>query len=237
MSDLVVGCPVRQRGWVIKQWFEHVEHACTLARVEPTYVFVVDPQDETARLLLELITAKDRICRFSWCKEDVEAPDERRWNHERFTRMVELRNQLLSQVRELAPKHFLSLDSDILLHPQTITALLESAETYDAVGGATYMTSTGTEFPSCGWYRGMEGFIRHPMEAVGVVHVGVIMAIKMMTPAAYAVDYEFSVQGEDIGWSVACERAGLRFGWDNRQISKHICEPAALHQIDERCGW
>lgn len=235
MTTLVVGCPVRQRTWIIKQWFEHVEHACRIASVEPIYAFVADHDDETVQELSTLMLVHSRRAVFAWCTEDLTEPDTRKWDHDRFGRMVELRNQLLHLVRQLAPDYFLSLDSDILLHPQVIQSLLD-VEGYDAVGGATFMGS-GTHLPSCGWHQGMEGLVRREMEAKGVVRVGVIMAIKLMAPAAYAVDYEFSVQGEDIGWSVACERAGLRLAWDNRFTSKHVMEPAHLGQIDPRCGW
>lgn len=236
-SELVVGCPVRQRSWIIKHWFDHVEDACHIAGVEPVYAFVADPDDETAQLLAVLTLSRGRDCHFEWTKENLAQPDERDWNHHRFHRMVELRNQLLGLVRELEPDRFLSLDSDILLHPQAVTTLLESTKRFGAVGGATYMSSTGLEFPSCGWNQGMSGFVRRPMEAKGVIPVGVIMAIKAMTPAAYAVDYEFHVQGEDIGWSLACERAGVRLGWDNRNCSKHVMVAKDLNRIDERCGW
>lgn len=237
MTALVVGCPVRQRAWIIEKWFLHVEHACRLAEIEPVYVVVADPKDETTRLLQYLADLKSRRCVVSSCDEDLSGTDQRNWNHDRFGRMVELRNQLLETVRELAPDRFLSLDSDILLHPQVVTTLLQTADTYDAAGGATYMTSVGLEFPSCGWNRGMDGFIRRPMEQAGVIKVGVIMAIKMMTPAAYAIDYEFNIQGEDIGICSAWQRAGLTIGWDNRHVSKHVMSPADLDKIDPRCGY
>lgn len=236
-TELVVGCPVRQRQWIIDKWFTHVEHACRVADVKPVYAFVADPDDETARQLAVMTLAKGRECHFAWCKEDLAATDERTWNHDRFGRMVELRNQLLGLVRELEPEHFLSLDSDILVHPQTVTSLAGAVRGFDAVGGGTFMTPTGIEFPSCGWYRGMQGLMRHPMEARGVVPVGVIMAIKLMSPVAYEVDYEFNLQGEDIGWSLACERAGLHLGWDNRHYSKHIMGPGDRDRVDDRCGW
>jgi hypothetical protein len=51
------------------------------------------------------------------------------------------------------------------------------------------------------------------------------------------VDYEFSAQGEDIGWSLACERAGLKFAWDNRFVSKHVMAPEHLGRIDPRWDW
>lgn len=236
--DLVVGCPVRRREWIIEDWFAHVEAACQQAAVHPTYTFVADRDDPTAKQVADLAQVHGRACFFEWCKEDLSVADERTWGQPgRYDRMVKLRNQLLGLVRDLEPAHFLSLDSDILLHPQMLVSLAGAMSGFDAVGGATYMTPTGTQYPSCGWYRGMEGLVRHPMEAQGVVPVGVIMAIKLMGPAAYAVDYEFNHQGEDIGWSLACERAGLTLGWDNRQWSKHVMGPGALGQIDGRCGW
>jgi hypothetical protein len=53
-------------------------------------------------------------------------------------------------------------------------------------------------------------------------------ALKLLSPIAYAVDYELHPQGEDIGWSRACQLAGVKLGWDNRHVSSHIMSPVVL---------
>jgi hypothetical protein len=71
----------------------------------------------------------------------------------------------------------------------------------------------------------------------GCFPVGVIMAIKLMTPPAYNVDYEWNHQGEDIGWSLAALARGLKLGWDSRTTTKHVFYPHLLDEVDPRCGY
>jgi len=231
--ELVVGCPVRQRSWIMHSWFDHVEAAAVEVGVKPKYVFVGNRDDPTAELIVDRWAYTDRFCDFVTVDEPS-GPDERRWNQDRFRHMVELRNRLLAEVQWLQPTYFLSLDSDILLHPKVLVYLFESIEQFGAVGGAAYMSETGVHFPNCGRLVGMEGFNRQAMEHVGVIPVDVIMALKLMTPAAYGIDYELHPQGEDIGWSAACARAGVKLGWDNRAISRHVMSPRMLNEKDPR---
>ena len=149
--------------------------------------------------------------------------------------MVRLRNILLESVRTLEPDIFLSLDSDILLHPNTIMNLIESLDNYDAVGGRCYMYPMGTREPSYGALDRRE-FIRGE-DFGGICQAGVLMGIKMMSPKAYNVDYRFSHFGEDIGWSHACRDLDLTLGWDGRTINKHLLNPEMLNIIDERVGF
>lgn len=234
---LVVGCPVRQRSWVITHWLDHVEAAAAAVGVTPHYLFVGNPQeDQTFPVLANHCAYLQRTWAVSRTNEP-DATDTRVWDEDRFAHMVVLRNQLLGAVRELKPDYFLSLDSDILLHPEALTHLFESIERFGAVAGATFMTPKGTQCPNYGWLSGMTGLSRREPTHVGVIPVGVIMALKLMTPAAYGVDYELHPQGEDIGWSAACARAGVKFGWDNRSVSKHVMSPESLQVVDDRAGW
>jgi hypothetical protein len=194
-----------------------------------TYAFVVDPDDEETLAVIQRRPA-DII---EW--PNGRSADQRDWGPDRYEQMVELRNRLLGRVRQLAPSWFLSLDSDILLHPQTLTNLLESTERFDAVGGRTYMTPGDTTCPSWGTVTHSGGLRRS--DAEGVFPIQVIMAIKLMSPAAYDVDYEYHAHGEDLGWAAACRRRGLRLGVDARVANKHVMSPAMLERTDPRCGF
>lgn len=215
-------------------WFDHVEAALAVAGLPAGYAFAVSAGDETLPILQERSDNSALIA----VSSEPEAYEERQWHQRhRIDRMVEVRNLLLATVRVAAPDVFISVDSDILLHPQAIAELLEGLGRFDAVGGGTFLTELGDQFPSCGWVLGNDGFRRERMEHQGTIPVGVIMAVKAMSPAAYAVDYQHNGQGEDIGWSVAAARAGLKLGWDNRHYSKHVMTRAALDRVDERCGF
>lgn len=231
-EEFLVGCPVYKRAWALPRWFEHLGEACELAGVEPVYVFIVDPDDEET---IECISAQDG----AGYVYAVAGPnmDARNWGKDRFEWMVKLRNELLGVVRLVEPRLFLSLDSDIMLHRDALKNMMETIESCDAVGGKTYMTENGTAFPS--WAnigKGIgKGLIRY--EADGQFSVQAIMAIKLMSPRAYNIDYQFHPHGEDIGWSIACREAGLKLMWDGRVASKHVMKPSSIDFVDARVGF
>lgn len=230
---IAVGCPVYKRGWILRYWFDAVEAAFAKANLEPVYVFVGDPKDsDSFGAVDDALDMYDREVYLSWVEESEHTPTDRTWNPHRYHRMVYVRNELLDVVRKIGPDYFFSLDSDILLHPDTLVNLLESIDRFDAVGGKTYMTPFGNQFPSYGYMPGLKRF-----DESGVFPVDVIMAIKLLSPLAYKVDYMYHDYGEDIGFSLACLDKGLRLGWDGRTTSKHVMDPAGLDRIDERCGF
>lgn len=228
--QLLVGCPVSHRHWILPQWFQHVSQACATANLAVRYVFVGDPSDPSFEVIGQLAPNAITVEVI-----DTRSDDRRIWRPSRYHKMVELRNLLLSAVRTEEPELFLSLDSDILLHPQALALLKEDLDRFDAVGARCYMTKSGPSAPSYA-NLGREGALRRP-DAFGVFACQVIMAAKLMTPPAYRVDYRFHIQGEDIGWSLACAEAGLRLGWDGRVASKHIVVPSMLNTVDERVGF
>lgn len=240
---LLIGCPVRDRAWIMPRWFEHVEAALERARLRASFVFVAPAGDETEPVIYRHGPARCLVLH----SDEGDQP-ERGWADEaRVRHLVDLRNRLLRHVRAAGPDAYLSLDSDVLLAPEAIADLVESLGSgrFGAVGGATFMSAlhdspgvpASQDFPSCGWVRGMDGFQRQAIEHRGVIPVGVIMAVKMMSPRAYWIDYQLRREGEDVGWSLACEAAGVRLGWDNRHPSKHVMARHHLDRVDERCGF
>lgn len=228
--NLLIGCPVSHREWILPAWFDHIRAASDTAGISAEFIFVCHPQDPSWDLIRG--DAPDATM--------IAAPfhrgtDQRRWNAQRYEQMVDLRNGLLAGVRRAEPDLFLSLDSDILIHPDQLKFMIESVERFDAIGGRCYMTSSGTRFPS--WGRFVRSGSMQRVDAEGVFGVDIIMAIKLMTPAAYAVNYALDLQGEDIGWSRNATAAGLRLGWDGRVIAKHVLAPHLLTPVDPRVGF
>lgn len=237
---LAAGCPVHRREWIIEPWFDHVEAAADAAGETPVYLLAAAREDPTVDMLRALAHGRGRDIMFAWTGEDpAERPQKQRsWNAQRYLEMTALRNQLLGLVREIEPTAFLSVDSDILLHPAAITDLTESLGRFDAVGGGAYMMEW-RKLPNVAWYDpGHWALDRKEIEHVGVMPADIIMAVKLMSPAAYAVDYVTHPDwGEDIGWSLACKGAGLKLGWDNRHYNKHVLKPWMLDGVDKRLGW
>lgn len=234
-TDLVVGGPVN-RTWCAEKWFEHVTIACKHADLTPEYVFVVPAHDEEVRSeLLSISSAYGRPATIIPVKEPQRA-DQRVWHLGRYAHMAMLRNRVMEEVREIAPRWFLSLDSDLLIAPDSISCALNEINRFDAVGFRTFMAPHGKDFPSYGMLKGDALFHRVDMED-GCIKVDAIMAAILMSPEAYAIGYESHPSGEDIWWSKACTSAGLRLGWNTKSLAKHCMEPEALDRIDLRVGF
>lgn len=217
---LLVGCPLSDRAWAIIDWLEHVVVAERMTGEETRFIFAGNPADPTFRIVEELVPSSRLTI------VDTGEPlrnDDRTWyDPRRYDHMVDVRNALLGGVRDVAPDLFLSIDSDIWCHPQHIKLMMEALgeRGWDAVGGKTHMTYGTGLHPS--YYVERNEYTFDRTNAYGCFAVDVIMAIKMMSPAAYNVDYEFHTEGEDTGWSKAARRAGLKLGWEGTVISKHI---------------
>lgn len=231
---LVVGCPVRQREWIIRDWAVHLAAACWHAGIEDHEIVAVGHRDDVT---IKALRCQSRPLHVVEVDEPA-AADERDWTAPgRYEHMARLRNLLLGRVRELEPEYFLSLDSDILIHPLALASMgkLLHERSFGAVGGKAHMKPHGRRAPSYASLTAAGGLLR--FDSSGQFPVDVIMAIKLMTPAAYHVDYVEDGRAEDVGWSKAARAAGLTLGWDGTHTSKHVMTPEMLHEVDERCGY
>lgn len=235
--SLVVGCPIKDRAWIIPFWFGYMHAACAAAGLSPHVVFVGDP--ETDPYTFNAIV--DEMSHHSIDVSYVTVPGDgecytRDWTPERYDHMVLLRNALLQHVRELDPALFWSLDSDILPAESALSSAIEMLGSFDAVGMRCFMTGgADLSCPSFGMVN--DGGLTRGDQPDGHFPVDVIMASKLMTRKAYNVDYSFHPQGEDVGWSANARAAGCKLGWDGRSASKHVMSPSELDVIDERVGF
>lgn len=236
--QLLIGCPIHAREWAYTKWYEAARISATLAGYKPDdigFIYVLDRNDIEMKHYIQATTRDHRhfITTNQTCPSK-----ERVWNETRYREMVYLRNSLLEGVRHIGPQIFLSLDSDILLHPLTIKNLIETLQGKDcaAVGGKTYMTERGVDYPSYANMIPSTGALLRS-DTDGVIPVEVIMAIKLMSPEAYNVDYRYHDKGEDIGWSQAVRATGQKLIFDGRVASKHLMKPEMLDKVDARCGF
>ncbi len=240
-KQIFIGAPTVNREWIIHDWINKTFGAISSLSDDFDFGFMmVSPEYDKGTKAVEDFCLAMNHCFYHVVVEDKKEDDKRHWNHDRYHRMVYLRNLLLDRIRLVNPDYFLSLDTDILLHRDCISNLIDTQKSLmaDAVGGKTYMTTRGVMSPSYGMFRQQQvsqGIRRR--DSAGVIKVDVIMAIKLMTPAAYAVDYEFHTHGEDLGWSAACKRKGLSLYWDGKVTNKHVMEPRMLNEIDLRVGF
>lgn len=230
---VLIGAPVCAREWCIRRWLEHAATSAEVAGVEYSFVLLGGIEDPTFAVV-EQLPEYDVACVYV---DEDRTFDRRDWRQSRFQRMTELRNRLLGFVRQNKQDYFLSLDTDVLLHPEAITNMIATQEEmgWDAVGGYCYLTQNR----ACPSYAHLPSpvFLNRPDLHRTIARCDVLMAIALMTEKAWSIDYEFNGKGEDIGHALAMRRARLRVGVDARVINKHLYQRDMLDRIDGRCGW
>ena len=234
MTKMLIGCPVKDRNWILPFWKIYVE-AAVPSKIQFEYVFAVGKEDQET---LDLLS--------NWPNVHIVLLDEkyskykRNWGDPgRLSFMTYARNELLKKVRELNPNYFLSLDSDILIQRDCISNLLATIREHDkyevaAVGARQYMDQTD---PSCtsGAVFTRNGFSR--IQDFGIHRAELIMAVKLMNRRGFNVDYEDHRHGEDIGWCKAVARNGYTLMYDARVANKHVMHPEWLGIVDKRVGF
>lgn len=235
-TKLLIGCPIRDRAWILPQWKHYVDMSCSVAGIIPSFIFVLGEDDESS---IEIVRDWPNTT-IQLISEPVRS-DVRDWLEPRLRHMVEIRNILLERVRDLTPDYFLSLDSDILLNEMTVINLLEKIETYGpkALGSKTYLSETGHQFTNMGIWANKRKSQLFRDDSTYIRRVDVLMAIKLMTPEAYNVDYVYSPLGEDIGWSgeVQALYSSDSLMWDGSITNKHVMHRDLLDVVDPRIGW
>lgn len=245
MTELVVGAPVHQRAWILPDWLHHLTRAIEhhedpqdLDWDDIVLLFNYGPSNDAT---LEILREAERMRPWSvevLVDETDEHHADRRWSFARYEVMARLRNDLLARVRELAPAHYLSLDTDILLPDGAVHDLLydfEDERGFDAVAPLLYMTPQGKRYPNA--MRLESGTRPKEMHAVTMLQE-VVFAAVMMGPRLYSeVEYAAHSRGEDIGWGLNARQKGMKMGLNPNVVCKHVMKPELLDAVDVRIGW
>lgn len=242
MINLAIGCPIYKRDWIFPYWISCIENQ-NIDFSRTAFVFEVSQNDsKTIEMLIKYRNARPDIPEFILdIKEDVPHFDHeegtRTWSISKYQNMVNLRNSLLSTVRELNPNYFFSLDSDILLtNPNTIQLLIAHLNSgADAVSPLMFMTPIDTMYPSVmNWINepGGQAFRKESYPFGEYFQSDVIMAAKMMSKDVYTnVNYSLHSQGEDLGWCGNAAKLGYRLYSASYIYAAHIMHKQMLQHF------
>jgi len=233
---LVIGCPIYKRSWIFPFWAACMERqSISLSNIG--FVFETSPNDiETKDIILKWKSLHPEIPLFE-INDRSDIPHfehekgSRQWTMSKYHNMINLRNSLLKRVREIQPDYYFSLDSDILIkNPNTLELLMKHVdEGADAVNTLMFMTPFDTKFPSVMTWNNDENNRAHRADSYPLgsfFEADIIMAAKMMSKDTYkSVNYEFHIQGEDLGWCQAAKRAGKRL-----YCASYIYTPHIMHE-------
>lgn len=236
MSRIIVICPVYKREWILPVWFSCIEDQ-TFPLNDLGFIFNIAPDDMgTIEQLIDFHKRHPEIEIFDFIETHGKHTDHyegnRSWNSDRYNFMVLLRNKLLDRVRMIAPERVFSLDTDILLeNPETIQTLYDLTEELDAVAPLCFMTPDSANFPNImSWAFEAKAWRNSREYKLGTLfQVDVIMAAVMMSKRVYmSCDYAWHRQGEDLGWSINCTKAGFKLWSASHIYAPHIMSESAL---------
>jgi hypothetical protein len=230
---LVIACPIYKRDWILPYWIRCIlRQSVDISNIG--FIFEVSPDDKATIDALRVWKHLDKNILFF---DIVERPDiphfehqnnGRQWTLSKYHNMINMRNSILSRVRQYEPDYYFSLDSDILIeNPNTIELLIAHInDGADAVSPLMYMTPVGTAFPSVmSWSNedNQKGSRKTDYPIGTYFQADIIMAAKMMSKKTYMnVNYEFHQQGEDLGWSNNAKKHNLKLFSASYIYAPHI---------------
>jgi hypothetical protein len=231
---IVVGAPVHQRGWILREWFDALaaqtygsDNLIVLlnyGQSDDDTLQIINDQMEDGRFR-SVITLVDKFA--------DHRPD-RAWNEERYATMVRLRNDLLTKVREIQPDYYLSCDTDMLLPPDCIDQLVNDIGDFEAIAPLTHMTPQGR----CPNAFGLDGQRMNLVNVHQVERMFAVFGTVLMTPTMYQqTEYAVHRQGEDIGWAVSAWGKHLDMAIDPHIMVKHVMNQQMLGEVDIRVGF
>lgn len=231
---IVVGAPVHERGWILRDWFDHLAWQ-TIGSDQLSVVLNYGASDDDTAAI---ISAEQQRGRFRAVTILVDAGDDhratRQWGIARYETMVRLRNALLEHVRFAQPEYYLSCDTDMLLAPDTIEKLLaEMHGGWGAIAPLTHMTPAG----KCANAFNVLGERYDPDLGCGVEKVYAAFGTVLMGPLAYGEDYAVHPQGEDIGWAANLWRKRIPVAIAPDIKVKHVMNRQMLDPVDIRIGF
>jgi hypothetical protein len=217
--NLVVGCPCKDRAWVLPEWFD----ALYGQGIELEVICLVSAsEDGTEAMLAEegaTVIMDDRPGR------NTTEIDGHLWGSgATYQYMASLRNQLTDEAIARDADYFFSLDSDIILPPGGLKQLLDYAADHPGVvSPAVNMTVGSTAWNTMDWTDK-----QFPTMAIRPQHeprsgpADVIMAAMLLDRTGMECLWQPHGQGEDVGFCIDAHLKQVPRWWFPEVRCQHL---------------
>lgn len=223
MKKVLIGCPVRNRAWILPRYLESLR-SLDYDPHKIEYCFVVnDSTDNTLEILRNFKYEVLNPVRIINC--NLQGNNGHQRGQYSFFHLAILRNILLDEFLKSDCEYLLSVDSDILLPPNTIKALQKPQS--DIISA---LVCNGHEIGDEGIYnilnRKANGRYEHirnfPSDQVFEVDcTGAAYLIKRKVVEKYRVRYSASRGSEDIGFCEDAKAKGIKIYCNPQVVAKH----------------
>lgn len=224
---VMIGCPVRDRAWILPRYLR-----CLLNLAYPQtqleYAFIINNcLDNTPDVLEDFAQKQTSPVRLVYDNSQTRSGCTR--GYYSFSRLAELRNQLLAQLLDSECDYLFSLDSDILVSPSTLSSLLEnqcdivSALVYNGLINGRQPVYNILERIGADQFVHITNFCRNALLRVDCT--GAAYLIRRKVIAGHGVRYSSRYGAEDIGFCMDAHRKGLKIFCDTRLECCHVMHP------------
>lgn len=243
MSTITIGCPISNREYLIDRYLESIYNLDYPKDKIKLYFLINNCQDGTESVLnrfkfmhskeyLDIKLEKFKLSSFKDKRMD-------QYRNETYKRLTLLRNYIL---QNLDTDYYLSLDSDIMVKPHTITKLLDSNKDIIAclINNDSILQPyrkypfIRTNVLKNDKYGNIVHYYDFPLNSI--VECDYTGAVYLLSKNAYQkCRYDFHEYGEDIPFCLSAKANGFKLYVDTSLIQDHIMCEYQKYCIDNCC--
>lgn len=223
---VLIGCPVRNRGWILPRYLKCVSELDYPAELI-SYAFIVnDSSDDTFTILSEFKEKSAAPVYLTVLNLGNRNPYARGGTN--IKQLVVLRNHLLEFLLTTDCTHLFSVDSDILVPPDALSRLMS----HDLPVVSALVRNDHHISSSPGYYNILEqrGGMYYPLQSFPrgqVIKVDCTGAVYLIQRHVIekGVRYSWHLQGEDVGFCENARGMGIELWCDTGLECEHIMVP------------
>ncbi len=223
MWKVMIGCPVRNRAWILPEYLRCLE-AIDYPHEKIRYCFIInDCVDETQGILENFAQSRPAAVRLLIDNSKIQGYKRGEYS---FQRLAHLRNLLLNEFMHSDCDYLFSVDSDVLVTSNTLIDLINN--NCDIV---SCLVCNGHELGNTSLYnvlaKNQQGHYIHmrniPRDRLFRVDcTGAAYLIKKTVISQHGVRYSHCYGAEDIGFCEDAASQGLEIYCDGRLECTHI---------------
>lgn len=226
INKVMIGCPVRNRAWILPRYLEHISRL-EYPRDKLEYCFIINNCTDDTRQILEDFARKQSIPVKLVIADFQDKAGHTRGNYS-FNRLAWLRNILLSEFLKSSCGFLFSVDSDILVPPDVLSKLIEDeCEIISALVCNGHQVGDKQIFnilnkSKDGTFIHLKEFPRDRTFQVDCTGAAYLIKRKMIEDMGIRYSAEFGA--EDIGFCEAAREKGIKIYCDGRLECIHVMD-------------
>jgi hypothetical protein len=223
MPDILIAAPVKDRAWIIPEWYDHL----ISQEVEADIYFAAlysPSEDNTRELLLERDV---KVIEDSEPGRPVREINSHMWGHQTdFAYMARLRNELITYASDAGFDYFFSVDTDILMPEGSLQKMI-SFDKPGILAPALKMGVAPVGQPPI--WNIMQWVDKDRADYASHVRMpntdgtaDVIMAALLFDRSSLDCRWQTHPQGEDIGLCMDAQRRQVGRYWLGDLVCEHV---------------